>query len=286
MNLITKEKREHEKREHEIIKIIENNEKIGPTQIHKITEIPKKTLYKDIENLIQEGTITKIKDETKPNNKVHYVVNFSEFIKEQIKSNSKSIQSYHKARPRNKTQKSNSYPHFLEELALQYYQNTVSYLFDSVAIYKYGITDLEGILKNEKIQFDKEFKGKSKLRLKRACQEIQSESDSRISNSIHLSESRTSHRTEDEIQMDCVHMNGLFVTKQTQTKSEMTNDRINLITNSEDRKKWTKLADEYNQMSDRLIVIKEEMMEISGKYSEEQIPTAAWDDDLDFFHIS
>jgi hypothetical protein len=285
MNINTKEEREYE-----ILKIIENNEKIGPSQIHKITRIPKKTLYKDLVRLIQDETITKIKDETKSNNKVHYIVNFPEHVKKQIKSNSKEIQSYHNTQPKNKIQKSNSYPHFLEKLSLQYYQNIVSYLFDTVSIYKFGIADLEGILKNEKVKLDKEFKGKSRHRLRRACQEIQSESYSRISNSIHLSESRTSHRTEDEIRMDGMEFRKLEIIqpneKKIQSKSDVTEYRINHITNSEDSKKWTKLAEEYNQMSDRLIVIKEEMMEISGKYSDEHIPATAWNDEWNVFHIS
>ena len=163
-----------EEREDLIIKIIEKSDGIGFNRLQKETGIPRKTLTKYLKELEINKIISRKKNGEKLSNGVTYTVNFSEHTKEAIKNNLAQITKYHKYYTNTKYRKSNTFPHYLQELATEYYQNMMSFLFDNVASYKYGVKRIEEQLDIEKKSLDKQFKGKSKARLWNACQEVQS----------------------------------------------------------------------------------------------------------------
>ena len=285
MNLNTQDEREYE-----ILKIIENDDEIGPSQIHKITGIPKKTLYKYLDELIEKGILSKIKKGNKSNSKVQYVVNFSEGLKKQIKHNVVEISNYHNTYHKTKILKSNTFPHYLERLSLQYYQNMVSFLFDNVSIYKYGVKQIEEILQNEKIILNKKFKGKNKQRLHQACQEIQRISYGRTGGSIRDAEDRTIYRTRDEIEMDSNQIEFLFISehneKNKQNNYDLKDSRVSLLSNNDEQKEWIELSKEYNTLSQQLMLIKTRMATISGSRPFEPKMNGIPNDDLDFFYVN
>ena len=87
----------------------------------------------------------------------------------------------------------------MQELAAEYYQNMMSFLFDNIPVYKFGVKRLEEILDLEKKRLDKEFKGKSKARLWNACQEVQTNLFFNASDSIYHAAERNTHRAKPRV---------------------------------------------------------------------------------------
>src|SRR3990172_6041548 len=124
-----------------ILKTIEKYVGIGPNQLQEKTQIPKKTLYKYLEELETDQVIIKKKTGKKSNSRVSYTVNFPDELKKVIKE---GLDDVHKFRGyySTKIQKSNTFPHHLQELAAECYLNLVSYFFYSVPQYKFVMKSL------------------------------------------------------------------------------------------------------------------------------------------------
>jgi len=273
-----------EEREDLIVKIIEKSDGIGFNRLQKETEIPKKTLVKYLNELIKNKTISKKMKGEKLSNGVTYTVNFSEHTKEAIKHNLGQILKYHKYYTDTKYRKLNTFPHYLQELAAEYYQNMMSLLFDSVPAYNYGVKRLEEVLLDEKKRLDKEFSRKDKLNLWEACQEVQIYLSGNGSDSIYDVADRRSLRTRDEIQIDCVnpHMLGMGTQHKEQKKlfgipvavpigmgAYQKDFRVHQIKDEKTKKLFIELADEYDKLSQRLSTIKYRLAGITGAYPNE-----------------
>jgi len=282
-----------EDREYLILKTIEGSEEIGFNQLQKKTGMPKKTLVKYLNGLIKNGTISKHKGQ-KPNSRVKYTVNFSEHTKEAINHNLKEIEKYHQWYIDTKYRKLNTFPHYLQELAAEYYQNMISYLFYNIPSYKFGIKRLEEILEKEKVLLDKEFKGKNRLRLLQGCQEVHFYLSGNGSDSIYHAADRRNPRTRDEIQIDCVnpHMLGMGTQHKEEKKlfgiplvvpigmgAYQRDFRVHQIKDEKTKNLFIELADEYDKLSQRLLTIKYRLAGITGAYSFEPKTT---DDDFFF----
>jgi len=76
-----------EEREDLIVKTIEKSDGIGFNRLQKETGIPKKTLTKYLNELVESKVISKTMKGKKPSNGVSYTVNFSEHTKNAIKHN-------------------------------------------------------------------------------------------------------------------------------------------------------------------------------------------------------
>jgi len=273
-----------------ILKTIENHEGIGPSQLQIKTQIPKKTLYKYLDELEKDKVITKKKTGNKSNSRVSYTVNFSDDLKNAIKHNLGQILKYHKWYTGTKYRKLNTFPHYLQELAAEYYQNMMSLLFDGVPAYKYGVKRLEEILLEEKKRLDKEFNRKDKLRLWVACQEVQFYLSGNGSDSIYHAADRNNLRTKDEILIDCVNPSPLnFGTQEERLKkvkaqvistATLTVDkyRVDFIKDEKIKKLFIELADEYDQLSQRLRTIKYRLAGITGSCPFEPPNAESWDD--------
>jgi len=276
-----------------ILKTVENNEGIGPTQLHIKTKIPKKTLYKYLEEMITDQVISKKKLGKKSNSRVSYVVNFSDHTKEAIKNNLAQITKYHKYYTNTKYRKSNTFPHYLQELATEYYQNMMSFLFDNVASYKYGVKRIEEQLDIDKKRLDKQFKGKSKARLWNACQEVQSYLWFNAGDSIHHASERYDYRTRDEIQIDCINHHPLGMGTQHKEQKKLfgiplavpigmgayqKDFRVHQIKDEKTKKLFIELADEYDKLSQRLSTIKIRLSWITGGGPFEPKNADSWDD--------
>jgi len=268
-----------EEREDLIVKTIEKSDGIGFNRLQKETGIPKKTLTKYLNELIKNKTISKKMKGEKLSSGVTYTVNFSEHTKEAIKNNLAQITKYHKWYTNTKYRKSNTFPHYLQELASEYYQNMMSFLFDNVASYKFGVKRIEEQLDIEKKRLDKQFKGKSKARLWNACQEVQSYLWFNAGDSIHHAAERNDYRTRDEIQIDCInpHMLGMGTQHKVDKKflgipvaipvgmgAYQKDFRVHQIKDEKTKKLFIELADEYDKLSQRLSTIKIRLSWITG----------------------
>ncbi len=266
-----------EEREDLIIKTIEKSEGIGFNQLQKETEIPKKTLTKYLNELVKSKVISKRMKGKKPSNGVSITVNFSEHTKNAIKHNLEQISKYHPWYTGKKLVKSNTFPHYLQHLASEYYQNMMSFLFDSVPAYKFGVKRMEELLQEEKKRLDKEFKGKSKFRLWEDCQQIQYHLAGDAWDSIYYAANRRSYRSTDEIRIDCINPRIIGMsTQHEQDKKRREKDkssgfmpefsRVNYIKDKKIKKLFIELADEYDKLSKRLLTIKLRLAGITGAY--------------------
>jgi len=131
----------------------------------------------------------------------------------------------------------------------------MSFLFDNVPVYKFGVKRMEELLEVEKKRLDKEFKGKSKFRLWEACQEVQIHLAGDAWNSIYDAANRRSHRSTDEILIDCINPRQLGMSS-----------RVDYIKDKKIKKLFIELADEYDQLSKRLTTIKFRLAGITGAY--------------------
>ena len=279
-----------EEREDLIVKIIEKSDGIGFNRLQKETGIPKKTLVKYLNELIKNMTISKKMKGEKLSNGVTYTVNFSEHTKEAINHNLGQILKYHKWYTNTKYRKSNTFPHYLQELAAEYYQNMMSFLFDNVPAYNFGVKRLEEILDLEKKRLDKEFKGKNKVRLLTACQEVQFHLFENASDSIYHAAERNNHRTIDEIMIDCnnprkldmgtqqarlIGLKDLVISTATLYVDKY---RVDYIKDEKIKKLFLELAYEYDQLSQRLATIKIRLSWITGGGPYEPPNADSWDD--------
>jgi len=266
-----------EDREYLILKTIENSEGIGFNGLHKKTGIPKKTLSKYLKDLDDKNVITKKKPGGKQNNRVRYVVNFSEDVKDAIKHNLKQISQYNKDYAVGKIRKTNTFPHYLQELAAEYYQNMMSYLFHSIPQYKFGVKRIEELLKEEKKRLDKQFNDKDKARLWNDCQDVQIEITSSANNSIYYAANRNNYRTRDEIIIDCFNPRKLDMVSQEERMNRLKKQglignffvdkyRADYIKDKKIKKLFIELANEYDELSKRLSTIKYRLAGITGAY--------------------
>ncbi len=246
-----------------ILKTIQNSENIGFNQIHRETKIPKKTLSKYLKDLKNEGTISK--EKTGKNRGVKYYVNFNEDTKKAIKHNLAQRQKPDLSFYETKYRKSNIFPHFLQGLAAEYYQNMISYLFWSVPSYKYSVKRIEEILEIEREKLEKEFTKKEKVRLSDACQAVQWELSGNVFHAEIDAGERNMHRTRDEVIADCnaisiiergIHHNADNNKKYVRAKWGLDNHRINLIEDEKTKELFIKLANEYNELAKKLRNIK------------------------------
>jgi len=270
-----------EEREDLIIKTIEKSDGIGFNSLQKETGIPKKTLTKYLNELIKNKIISKKMKGEKLSNGVRYTVNFSEHTKEAINHSLGQITKYNKLYTDKKFRKSNTFPHYLQELAAEYYQNMMSFLFDNVPAYKFGVKRIEEQLELEKKRLDKQFKGKSKARLWNACQEVQSYMWFNNGDSIHHASERNDYRTRDEIQIDCINHHPLGMGTQHKEQKKLfgipvatpigmgayqKDFRVHQIKDEKTKKLFVELADEYDKLSQRLSTIKIRLSWITGGY--------------------
>ncbi len=268
-----------EEREDLILKIIEKSDGIGFNRLQKETGIPRKTLTNYLKELEKNKIISRKMKGEKLSNGVAYTVNFSEHTKEAIKNNLAQITKYHKWYADTKYRKSNTFPHYLQELATEYYQNMMSFLFDNVPSYKYGVKRIEEQLDIEKKRLDKQFKGKSKARLWNACQEVQSYLWFNAGDSIHHASERYDYRTRDEIQIDCINHHPLGMGTQHIEQKKLfgiplavpigmgayqKDFRVHQIKDEKTKKLFIELADEYDKLSGRLSTIKIRLSWITG----------------------
>ena len=266
-----------EEREDLIVKTIERIDGIGFNRLQKETGIPKKTLSKYLKALIIDKTISRTEKGETLSSGVRYTVNFSEHTKNAIKHNLGQIAQYNQWYTDTKIRKSNTFPHFLQELSTEYYQHMMSFLFDSVPAYNFGVKRIEELLETEKKRLGKEFKGKSKLRLWEACQEVQSELFFNASDSMYHAADRSSHRSRDEIRIDCSNPRKLGMSTQHEQDKKirrkgkaygiiMENSRVDYIKNKRVKKLFIELADEYDRLSWRLLTIKYRLAGITRAY--------------------
>jgi len=266
-----------EEREDLIIKTIEKSDGIGFNRLQKETGIPKKTLTKYLNELVKSKVISKTMKGKKPSNGVSYTVNFSEHTKKAIKHNLGQISKYHPWYTGKRLVKSNTFPHYLQHLASEYYQNMMSFLFDNVPAYKFGVKRMEELLETEKKRLDKEFKGKNKLRLWYDCQEVQFHLAGDAWDSIYDAANRRSHRSRDEIRIDCINPRILGMSTQHEQEKKfrgkgkshgiiLENSRVDYIKEKRIKKLFIELADEYDQLSKRLRTIKFRLAGITGAY--------------------
>jgi len=270
-----------EEREDLILKTIEKSEGIGFNLLQMETGMPRKTLSKYLNVMIKNKIITKIKPGKKRNSRVRYTVNFSEHTKDAIKHNLGQIAKYNQWYTDTKYRKINTFPHYLQELASEYYQNMMSFLFDNVPSYKFGVKRIEEQLELEKKRLDKQFKGKSKARLWNSCQEVQIYLSFTASDSIYHAAERNDYRTRDEIQIDCInpHMLGMGTQHKVVKKflgvplaipvgmgSYQKDFRVHQIKDEKTKKLFIELADEYDKLSQRLSTIKIKLSWMTGGY--------------------
>ena len=266
-----------EDREYLILKTIENSEGIGFNGLQKKTGIPRKTLSKYLKDLDDNNVITKKKSEGKPNNRVRYVVNFPEDVKDSIKHNLKQISQYNKEYADGKIRKTNTFPHYLQELAAEYYQNMMSFLFSSVPQYKFGVKRIEELLDEEKKRLDKKFNGKDKARLWNACQDVKIELASSANNSVYYAANRNNYRTRDEIIIDFINPRKLNMVPQEERMNRLRKQglrggfsveryRVDYIKDKKIKKLFIELANEYDELSQRVSTIKYRLAGITGAY--------------------
>lgn len=279
-----------EEREDLIIKIIEKSDGIGFNRLQEETGIPRKTLTKYLKELEKNKIISRKKNGEKLSNGVTYTVNFSEHTKEAINHNLGQILKYHKWYTNTKYRKSNTFPHHLQELAAEYYQNMMSFLFDNIPAYNFGVKRLEEILDMEKKRLDKEFKGKNRVRLLTACEEVQMHLSENASDSIHHAAERNNHRTTDEIRIDCnnprkldmgmqqARLVGIIDLAISTTTLDVGKYRVDYIKDEKIKKLFIELAEEYDQLSWRLLTIKYRLAGITGSHAFEPPNADSWDD--------
>jgi len=268
-----------EEREDLIVKTIEKSDGIGFNRLQKETGIPRKTLTKYLKELEKNKLISRKMKGEKLSKGVTYTVNFSEHTKEAINHNLGQITKYNKWYTDKKFRKSNTFPHYLQELASEYYQNMMSFLFDSVPSYKFGVKRIEEQLELEKKRLDKQFKGKSKARLWNACQEVQIYLSFTASDSIYHAAERYDYRTRDEIQIDCINHHPLGMGTQHKEQKKLfgiplavpigmgayqKDFRVHQIKDEKTKKLFIELADEYDKLSQRLSTIKIRLSWITG----------------------
>jgi len=267
-----------EEREDLILKTIEKSDGIGFNKLQEETGIPKKTLTKYLKELKNKNVISRTMNGKKPSSGVTYTVNFSEHTKNAIKHNLGQIAQYNQWYTDTKYRKINTFPHYLQELSLEYYQNMMAYLFYSVPSYKFGVKRIEELLEKEKKTLDKEFKGKSRVILQDACQKVQIELSFSATNSLLDAADRSTHRTTDEIQIDCINTRKLEIgTHEERLKKlrkrvfstgniSVEKYRADYLKDKKIKKLFLELAEEYDQLAARLSTIKYRLKMISGGY--------------------
>ena len=279
-----------EDREDLILKTIEKFEGIGFNRLQIETGIPKRTLIKYLNQLIKNKVVSRTMKGKKRSNGVTYTVNFSEDTKNAIKHNLGQIAQYNQWYTDRKYRKLNTFPHYLQELSMEYYQNMMSFLFYSVPSYKYGVKRIEELLEIEKKRLDKKFKGKSRARLWNACQQVQMELSFSASDSMHRASERGNYRTRDEIQIDCINPRKLEMSTQQErlkklrtrvfSTGNLTVDkyRVDYIKDKKIKKLFLELADEYDRLAARLSTIKIRLSWITGGYPFEPKTTQKLED--------
>lgn len=267
-----------EERDDLIVKTIERSDGIGFNRLQKETGIPKKTLTKYLNEIIKSKTISKIMKGKTLSSGVTYTINFSESTKKTIKDNLEEIARYHQLFTDTKIKKSNTFPHYLQILAAEYYQNMISFLFDNVSAYKFGVKRLDELLDKEKKILDKEFKGKSKSRLWEACQEVQINLSDSAAASVIFAAGRNSYRTKDEIRIDCINPEELEIgiqqerLKKISAKVTSTDNvtlekyRVDYIKDKKIKKQFIELVDEYDLLVAKISFIKYRLAEITGAH--------------------
>src|SRR3990172_7592640 len=261
-----------------IVKTIERIDRIGFNRLQKETGIPKKTLSKYLKQLIIDNTILRTEKGETLSSGVRYTVNFSEHTKNAIKHNLGQIAQYNQWYTDTKIRKSNTFPHYLQELSTEYYQHMMSFLFDSVPAYTFGVKRIEELLEIEKKRLDKEFKGKNRFGLWQACQEVQTELYFNASDSMYHAAIRSNHRSRDEIRIDCSNPRKLGMSTQHEEDKKirrkgkayriiMENSRVDYIKDKRVKKLFIELADEYDRLSWRLLTIKYRLTGITGVHS-------------------
>jgi len=253
-----------EDREDIILKIIEKSDGIGFNEIQRQSGLPKKTVDRYLKELTLNKTITRTMNGEKLSHGITYTANFSEDTKEMIAQNLAQITQYNLSYYDTKYRKSNVFPHFLQELAAEYYQNLISYFFNSIPEYKFGLKRIEEFLEIEKKKFDKEFKGKNKVRLHVACLEVQSLLSFDASGAAYDAAERNMHRTRDEIKMDCtVQQLGINIytklpgdIKRMQSRPPLEDHRLFLIEDKKLKETYIEVLNEYDALSRRLRTLK------------------------------
>jgi len=266
-----------EEREDLILKTIEKSDGIGFNQLQTETGIPKKTLDKYLKDLMKDKIITRTMKGKKRSNGVTYTVNFSEHTKKAIKHNLAQISQFNLSFYDTKYRKSNTFPHLLQGLAAEYYQNMMSFLFDNVPAYKFGVKRIEEFLDTEKKRLDKEFNRKNKVRLNDACQEVQFVLSDNSWSALLDAETRTMHRTRDEVRIDCINIPHQAMNspshidendkKHIKPKWGLENSRVDLIEDKRIKKLFIELTDEYDRLSEKLRNIQYRLAGITGAFA-------------------
>jgi len=261
-------------REYQIQKAVEKfPDGIGFNKLRDELEIPRKTLHKYLQKLEKDESIKIEKLGNNKNSELCITINLSSEKKENLEEIlNKFYKDYHWSNFKQKTRKSNVFPHFLQILSAQYYWYLTEYFFQSPYSYRYGIKQLEEKLELEKTKLEKEFTEKQLERLWEDCEHVDSSLLFDSIDSVHDASRRKKPQTHDEITMDRTHPAHFFPNLETDySYDNWAEFRFQQIKDPKKKKEFIKLMDEHNQVISELSRIKSTMSRIVGIYPFEKI---------------
>jgi len=263
-----------DKREYQILKAIEKFPKgVGFNKLRDELEMPRKTLQKYLGKLENEETINIKKLGDKQNSELSITTNLESAKKENLEGIlNKFYKDLHWSKHKQKTRKSNVFPHFLQNLAAQYYWYLTEYFFQSPAAYRYGVKKLEEKLDQEKEKLEKEFTEKQLESLYEDCNHVDT---SLLFNSISSfmdASRRKKSRTFDEITMDMTHPAHFFPNLKTDYSADNWEGfRFQKIQDPNKKNEFIKLMDDHNKAITELSRIKHQMMNLAGMHPFEKV---------------
>ncbi len=263
-----------EEREDVILQILNHHPNgIGFNQLQKESTVPRKTLYRYLNNMQQEDKINIKKLGEKPNSELRITANFSERSKQVVNHNLEVTTKQHWTRYRTKIQKSNVFPHYLQQLSAEYYQYMIFNLFENSPLYKFALNRLEEHLAKERERLHKEFGGKNLERIYEACEEVAFNLSTNALSSMNIAGMRNLHRTSDEIFLDSVVTPEIHpvepscnIEKDLEHDEILEDSRIDMIKDKKKQEEFVELVKEHNELSSKLTNIRVHLANISGMY--------------------
>jgi len=257
-------------REDLILQVLNQHpEGIGFNQLQKQTNIPRKTLHKYLYEMKKDDKIHIKKLGNRSNSDLAITIKFSDEIKKIIDRNLKVTTQQHWLRYKTKIQRSNVFPHYLQQLSAEYCQYMAYRLFDNSALYKFALNRLEEHLDEERVKLEKTFDSKTLSIIAESCDEIAFDLFTAANSAMTNAGMRNSYRTSEEILMDATYTPQHFLP---QSEEDYESDdilnalRINLLKDKKERKEYLKLLGEYNDLSSKLTNIRHKLACISGVY--------------------
>jgi hypothetical protein len=261
-----------EEREDAILQVLDRHpEGIGFNQLQGETEMTRKTLHKYLETMQKSKKITIEKLGNKPNSELRITANFPEEFKKTIERNLAVTTSQHWSRYKTKIQRSNVFPHYLQQLASEYYEYMIHRLSDNSALYQFALNRLEEQLDKERDLLQKEFGDKALERVFKSCDELAFDLFTRANSAMNHAAMRKEYRTRDEISRDTVvtpqmHPEEPLDPEDLDLSEILQDSRIDLIKDKKKQEEFLKLLKEYNQLSARLTDIQTRLIFVSGMY--------------------